>query len=78
MDHIALRRTLLQILNYSSLCDQEHHFVVHGLGVFHVNETKKDAGLDVDVWLQASIGKRIWITYSNLDLALDELIRHPA
>jgi len=78
MDQTELRRTVHQILNYSVLCDHEHHLVIQGLGEFHVNETKVDGELDVDVWLQTMDGKRIWITFENIDVAIGELSRHTA
>ena len=74
MDSIAIKRTIRQVINYSQMTDQEHHLVVAGLGIFHINETKVDAELDVDVWLQCSSGKRLWLTPSNLELAVGELI----
>ena len=77
MDITEIRRTIQQALNYSTLSEREHHFVVIGLGIFHVNETKQDAELDVDVWLQTTEGKRIWITYKNIELALSELNQQP-
>ncbi|OGH02745.1 MAG: hypothetical protein A2600_13050 [Candidatus Lambdaproteobacteria bacterium RIFOXYD1_FULL_56_27] len=74
MDAIEIKRTIRQILNYSTFTDVEHHLVVAGLGVFHINETKKDADLAVDVWLQTDQGKRIWLTFDNLEMALGDLI----
>ena len=78
MNTTLLRRTIYQVLNYSSHSEKEHHFVVIGIGVFDVNETKQDSNLEVDVWLKTNAGKRIWITYQNLDLVLNELIHQPA
>ena len=74
MDPIILRRTIRQVLTYSKMTDQEHHLKIAGLGVFHINETKLDGELEVDVWLQCKSGKRFWLTFGNLEIAVGELV----
>lgn len=74
MDAIEIKRTIRQVLNYSQMTQREHHLVVAGLGTFHINETKLVAELNVDVWLQTNQGKRLWLTFENLELAMGELL----